>query len=243
MAASISWNTPPMFLVLIAVGAAGVINNTDINTHLSWCSKRVQGGTGTGGEQGFGQVDGAGSHVSKVRTWLDIVAAGADDPKDARGRTRSRTKLLRHYFGRSPYECWTLGSECDIGFAQFVIAPSDETFAITPESAMSDTELAAIPCAYSNADRASVRDGCRPGRYGQTVRGSWSHRRPNSRDPSGPYTYATFPSSVARSRTTVCFETSLITSTERDPAAGLQGLSAQRHPPAAGGLYGQAVCR
>src|SRR3712207_65120 len=47
-------------------------------------------------------------------------------------------------------ECWTLGSECDGGFAQFMVAPARETHAV--RSDLSDEELAAVPCAYSTAE-------------------------------------------------------------------------------------------
>lgn len=57
-----------------------------------------------------------------------------------------------------PYECWTIGSECDGGFAQFCVAPSQETHAVSCD--WEDVELAAIPRAYSTAEgmlhRASV---------------------------------------------------------------------------------------
>ena len=57
-----------------------------------------------------------------------------------------------------PFECWTFGSECDGGFAQFTVASSKETYAIASD--WTDVELASIPCAYSTAEgmlaRASV---------------------------------------------------------------------------------------
>ncbi len=45
---------------------------------------------------------------------------------------------------------WTMGSECDGAFAQYMVAFSDETYKI--ESDWSDIELASIPCAYSTAE-------------------------------------------------------------------------------------------
>ncbi|MCA1184926.1 MULTISPECIES: zinc-binding dehydrogenase [unclassified Saccharopolyspora] len=58
--------------------------------------------------------------------------------------------LLRSPVGFRPFECWTLGSECDGGFAQFTVAPDRDTYAV--RSDWSDAELAAVPCAYSTAE-------------------------------------------------------------------------------------------
>ena len=46
--------------------------------------------------------------------------------------------------------CWTLGSECNGGFAQYIAVRSSEVFGISSD--WSDTELASIPCAYSTAE-------------------------------------------------------------------------------------------
>jgi len=69
--------------------------------------------------------------------------------------------LLRSYVDYRPFECWTLGSECDGAFAQFMKAPARETYKV--DCNWSDVELATIPCAYSTAEgllhRANVRSG------------------------------------------------------------------------------------
>ena len=54
-----------------------------------------------------------------------------------------------------PFECWTMGSECDGAFAQYMVAFSDESYKI--ESNWSDIELASIPCAYSTAENLLER--------------------------------------------------------------------------------------
>lgn len=153
--------------VLIRVAAAGV-NNTDINTRLGWYSKRVEGATETGGAQGFASVQGADDaswsgtplafpRIQGADVAGHIVAVGADIPASRVGERVLVRNMLRHYTGYRPYECWTLGSECDGGFAQYVAAPGDETFAVSTE--LSDTELAAIPCAYSTAEGMLQRAG------------------------------------------------------------------------------------
>ena len=58
--------------------------------------------------------------------------------------------MLRSYVDYRPFECWTLGSECDGGFAQYAVAPARETYAVDCD--WSDIELAAVPCAYSTAE-------------------------------------------------------------------------------------------
>jgi len=79
-----------------------------------------------------------------------IVAVGSGVEPSRIGERVIVRNMLRHYVGRRPYECWTLGSECDGGFAQFVVAPAVETYAVhTP---WADETLAAVPCAYSTAE-------------------------------------------------------------------------------------------
>ena len=60
-----------------------------------------------------------------------------------------------------PPACWTLGSELDGAFAEYVKVPSTEVFRV--ECDWDDTELASIPCAYSTAEnllhRANVTSG------------------------------------------------------------------------------------
>jgi NADPH:quinone reductase-like Zn-dependent oxidoreductase len=58
--------------------------------------------------------------------------------------------MLRTYVDYRPYECWTIGSECDGGFAQFTVAPALETHPVDCD--WTDAELASIPCAYSTAE-------------------------------------------------------------------------------------------
>ncbi|MCX7890678.1 MAG: zinc-binding dehydrogenase, partial [Rhodobacteraceae bacterium] len=59
--------------------------------------------------------------------------------------------------GSGPWDCWTLGSECDGGFAQYAVARSSETYAVRCE--WTDAELASIPCAYSTAENMLHRIG------------------------------------------------------------------------------------
>lgn len=145
--------------VLIRVAAAGV-NNTDINTRIGWYSKAVTADTQTGGAEGFDMVDVDDASWSGVPLCFPriqgadvcghIVAVGTGVNESRIGERVIVRNMLRTYVDYRPYECWTIGSECDGGFAQYCKAPSQETYAVTSD--WDDAELAAIPCAYSTAE-------------------------------------------------------------------------------------------
>ncbi|MEX0302996.1 MAG: alcohol dehydrogenase family protein [Leisingera sp.] len=152
--------------VLIRVAAAG-INNTDINTRIGWYSKAVDADTNAGGAAGFDSVnDDDASWSGKPLEFPRIQGADAcghiasvGEGVDA-SRIGERVlvrNMLRTYVDYRPYECWTFGSECDGGFAQFAIAPAQETHAVNCD--WSDAELASIPCAYSTAENMLHRVG------------------------------------------------------------------------------------
>jgi len=157
--------------VLIKVMAAGV-NNTDINTRIGWYSKQVVESTDTGGAGGFAQVDDADATWSGVPMTFPriqgadccglIVGVGEDVGTGRLGERVIVRNMLRTYVDYRPFECWTIGSECDGAFAQYVTAPSRETYAVRCD--WSDAELASIPCAYSTAEnmlhRADVGAEC-----------------------------------------------------------------------------------
>lgn len=158
--------------VLIKVAAAG-INNTDINTRTGWYSKAVTQGTGAGGAEGFAGADpddggwqGASIAFPRIQgadCCGRIVAVGSGVDEARLGQRVIVRSMQRTPAGHRAYECWTLGSECDGAFAQYMKAPSAEAFAI--QSGWSDAELASIPCAYSTAEnmlcRAEVAKGQR----------------------------------------------------------------------------------
>ena len=145
--------------VLIQVAAAG-INNTDVNTRIGWYSKSITSGTGEGGAAGFAEVDdvdatwsGAAMAFPRIQgadVCGHVVDVGAGVPRDRIGERVLVRNMLRTPVDYRPFECWTFGSECDGGFAQFTVAPARETHAV--RSDRSDEELAAVPCAYSTAE-------------------------------------------------------------------------------------------
>jgi len=145
--------------VLIKVSAAG-INNTDINTRIGWYSKAVSTDTESGGSGGFDAVDDNDASWSGVPLSFPriqgadccgvIVAVGKGvDVARIGERVLVRT-MLRSYVDYRPFECWTFGSECDGGFAQYAKAPAGETYQVNSD--WSDSELASVPCAYSTAE-------------------------------------------------------------------------------------------
>ncbi|MGC6485149.1 MAG: alcohol dehydrogenase family protein [Candidatus Puniceispirillales bacterium] len=150
--------------VLIKLTAAGV-NNTDINTRIGWYSKAVTGDTNAGGEGGFDEVDADDAswsgeslvfpRIQGADVSGEIVAVGA---KVDQGRIGERVlcRTMMDVPGKeAPFSCWTMGSECDGGFAQYARVPAVEAFPIKTD--LSDIELAAIPCAYSTAENMLFR--------------------------------------------------------------------------------------
>ena len=145
--------------LLIRTAAAGV-NNTDINTRIGWYSKAVNEATNTGGSDGFETVNEddaswSGTPMSFPRIQgADVcgyvVAVGEGVSRERIGQRVLVRNMLRTYVDYRPYECWTIGSECDGGFAQFTVAPALETHPVDCD--WTDAELASIPCAYSTAE-------------------------------------------------------------------------------------------
>ena len=141
--------------VLIAVRAAGV-NNTDINTRVGWYSRSFSGATAdTSAAPAVALVDGswAGTEIAFPRIQgADacgvIVEVGDGVPRARIGERVIVQSCLRslRLDGRDPW----LGSELDGSFAQFVRAPSADTWHI--ESDLSDAQLAAVPCSYATAE-------------------------------------------------------------------------------------------
>jgi NADPH:quinone reductase-like Zn-dependent oxidoreductase len=145
--------------VLIQVEAAG-INNTDINTRIGWYSKGISGDTNATATAGADRADADDASWSGVPLTFPriqggdvygrIVSVGEDVDKSRVGDRVIVRNLLRHYVERRPYECWTYGSDCDGGFAQFAVAPSSEAYTI--DSDLSPVELGAISITYSTGE-------------------------------------------------------------------------------------------
>jgi len=130
--------------VLIEIKAAA-INNTDINTRIGWYSKNDNNATDAswGGEAlKFPLIQGADVCGYIVQVGKNI----------ARLRIGQRVLIepsLQYINGEKQENPSYFGSECDGGFAQFVIVSNEHAHEINSE--YSDIELASFPCSYSTA--------------------------------------------------------------------------------------------
>ena len=145
--------------VLIKVLAAG-INNTDINTRIGWYSTRTTVGTTGATEYDHSPVDGgwvgAGFTFPRIQgadVCGMIVYTGADVAKSRLGQ-RVIVQSCLSSLQQGDFTPW-LGSERDGAFAQFVLAPSSDTYHV--HTLLTNSELAAIPCAYATAENLLCR--------------------------------------------------------------------------------------
>jgi NADPH:quinone reductase-like Zn-dependent oxidoreductase len=152
--------SPDSDQVLIKVLGAG-INNTDINTRTAWYSKSVKAETNANHSQGEDD-DGSWSGeslefpiIQGADCYGEIVSVGGDVDSGRIGERVLVRTMQQYAVDYRPYECWTMGSECDGAFAEYMLAFSDESFKI--ESNWSNAELASIPCAYSTAENLLER--------------------------------------------------------------------------------------
>jgi len=149
--------------VLIRVSAAGM-NNTDINTRIGWYSKSVETANQAGDADEFEKLDtgdagwaGLALHFPRIQG-ADICGHIVSVGKNVDTSRVGERVLVRSMIQTDiPFECQTIGSERDGGFAQYVSAPAHETYKI--ECDWSDAELASIPCAYSTAENLLHRVG------------------------------------------------------------------------------------
>ncbi|MEM9133320.1 MAG: alcohol dehydrogenase family protein [Actinomycetota bacterium] len=162
--------TPGPGEVLLQVLAAGV-NNTEINTRLGWYSSSVSGGTldlgGDVGEQATAAESGDGGwneetpfpFIQGTDCCGRVVELGSA-VGDAEGHDAATTapEIGRRVLVRpcvradgwdDPANVW-MASDFDGAFAQYVVVPASEVFAV--ECEWSDAELGSIPCAYGTAE-------------------------------------------------------------------------------------------
>lgn len=157
--------------VLIQVLAAGV-NNTEINTRLGWYSSKVSGGTDELSSDDSEMTDAAST---KDGGWNDetpfpfiqgtdccgrIVATGDRVPEQRIGERTLVRACMRSNGWDSLDNIW-MASDFDGAFAQFVIVPAAEVFAI--ECDWTDAELGTVPCAYGTSENMIHRTGVKAG--------------------------------------------------------------------------------
>jgi len=148
--------------VLIKVAACGM-NNTDINTRVGWYSRSVTGATSGdglaegvdtdatwgGNELAFPRIQGAdpSGQVVAVGPGADTTMIGQRVLCDGwiRDADKPTDRSLAGY----------LGSERDGGFAEYCTIP--QVNAYPHNSALTDVELASIPCSWSTAEHMLQR--------------------------------------------------------------------------------------
>lgn len=157
--------------VLVQVLAAG-INNTEINTRLGWYSSKVSGGTedlssddnemssakdskdgGWNEETPFPFIQGTDCCGRIVHTGDQVDASRIGERILVRSCIRSN--------GWDSLDNIWMASDFDGAFAQFVIVPASEAFAINSD--WTDAELGTLPCAYGTSENMIHRAGVKAG--------------------------------------------------------------------------------
>lgn len=150
--------------VIIRVGAAAV-NNTDINTRTGWYSKSVSGATSDGGAADAADASWSGLPLNfPLIQGADIcgrIVAVGDDVDAGRIGERVIVPTMQPAPGGGPFDTFTVGSECNGGFAQYVAMRASQAFAVNSD--LTDVELASFPCAYSTAENMLHRAGVKKG--------------------------------------------------------------------------------
>lgn len=136
--------------VLIRVAAAGV-NNTDINTRVGWYSKHqgaADDASWAGSPINFPLIQGIDvcGHIESIGDHVDAQRIGERVLVEP---------CLQEFKGKALTTPWFLGSECNGGFAEYVVVPARHAYKI--ESRYSDIELASFPCSYSTAENLLTR--------------------------------------------------------------------------------------
>lgn len=149
--------------VLLRVLAAGM-NNTEINTRLGWYSDEVTTGTEAAAAAGCDdqKTDGGWNGASPFPFIQGTDCCGrvaglgqGVDPALLGKRVLVRACFRPNGFD-DPENTW-LGSNFDGAFAQYLVVPASEVFAVDCD--WSDAELATLPCAYGTAENMLHRAG------------------------------------------------------------------------------------
>lgn len=150
---------------LVRVLAAGV-NNTDINTRIGWYAKEVTGSTedadpdadiesgGWSGALPFPLIQGSD-------LCGEVVALGEGVTNVAPGMRVTCPTNQPNPTAERPTRFLAIGSEFDGAFAQYCAVPAQQLHDVSG-AALTDVEIAAIPCAYGTAFNLLTRAGIRP---------------------------------------------------------------------------------
>jgi len=142
--------------VLVKVSATAV-NNTDINTRIGWYSKHdaaAEDASWAGEPLHFPRIQGI-----DVCGRIETVGSNVDTRRI--GERVLIEPCLVEVEGKKLDSPWFLGSECDGGFAEYVVVAARHVYRI--DSSLSDIELASFPCSYSTAENLLTRAGVEAG--------------------------------------------------------------------------------
>lgn len=142
--------------VLIRVNAAA-INNTDINTRIGWYSKQdaaSDDASWAGEAIHFPRIQG-------IDVCGEIIATGDHVDSSRVGERVLVEPCLTEFEGKKLTSPWFLGSECDGGFAEYVVVDSRHAYAVNSD--LSSSELASFPCSYSTAENMLTKSAVKAG--------------------------------------------------------------------------------
>ncbi len=154
--------------VRVRVLAAG-INNTEINTRLGWYSSSVTDSTDAAAAATAGdpvqRADGGWNEatpfplIQGTDCCGSVDAVGDDADRELLGRRVLVRPCIRPHGFVSMENVW-MASDFDGAFAEYVVVPSSEVFAVDCD--WSDAELGSIPCAYGTAENMLHRAAAGP---------------------------------------------------------------------------------
>ena len=154
--------------VLVRVSAAG-LNNTDINLRIGWYSAGAGTSDARDAAQSPTRAEDAGWSGRPVSFPLiqgadacgSVVAVGRDVPSTRCGQRVLIDPVLRSRPSARGLDTLYLGSDCNGAFAEYVVVPAINAHPI--KTALSDAELACIPCSFSAAENMIERTAVRAG--------------------------------------------------------------------------------
>jgi NADPH:quinone reductase-like Zn-dependent oxidoreductase len=154
--------------MLVRVSAAG-LNNTDINLRVGWYSASAATSVAPDGAPSPTRAEDSGWSGRAVAFPLIqgadacgyVVAVGSDVPSTRCGERVLIDPVLRSRPTAQGPDTLYLGSDCHGAFAEYVVVPAINAHPI--QSALSDAELACVPCSFSAAENMLERAEVRPG--------------------------------------------------------------------------------
>jgi len=148
--------------VLVRVSAAG-INNTDVNLRIGWYSSHVGASDALGAaprptaanDSGWSGRPVAFPLIQGADACGYVVAVGHDVSPARCGQRVLIDPVLRSRPTARGLDTLYLGSDCHGAFAEYLVVPAINAHPI--QTALSDVELACVPCSFSAAENMLER--------------------------------------------------------------------------------------